>query len=596
MKKIERAPYISAHRKYVDYRIARLSSYVTLTGSTGIPPLLDSLMHPGAPIPSSFEDPGLADAREAFLELRELIRGWDILEQGDIIGYLYQQFESTADKKRKGQYFTPGEIVGYLVDTALGEEVRPTIPAILDPACGSGQFLIAAYRALIRRYPVTPKEIMARLHGFENDPIAASIARFNLSRIANLPEAEIRVFRRNYLFRDDLGFAGETTAVDTNKFDLIIGNPPWCSKFTLEEKQYYRRAYRSASSGINTFTLFIERSFDLLGERGRLAFLLPEAYLNIKAHRGSRAIVLESAVIDDISLWGEQFKGVFAPAVSVIMTHEQDREVRTRHIVNIRTAIDRAGGTALLVPQASYGRANDQIFNINYSRRAVSILSCIEQQETFTLRDNAKFFLGIVTGNNGRHISATPDPVHPDPIIVGKDVSQYRIDFSDHYFRYDPSDLQQVAPQHLYLHPAKVLYKFIGKRLTFAIDRDGHYSLNNVNGFIPSFDFCNLESIVAMLNSSVIQYYYEKNFFTVKVLRGNLELLPLKTIGKGTQKKLAQLTNEVMGSGNPGECMARQTIEDIIFHEYGIKDRDASHLVDRLILPSTLDTPACLTN
>ena len=75
----------------------------------------------------------------------------------------------------------------------------------------------------------------------------------------------------------------------------------------------------------------------------------------------------------------------------------------------------------------------------------------------------------------------------------------------------------------------------------------------------------------------MLQFYYEKNFFTVKVLRGNLERLPLKNLSCTAQKRLRALVTGVMESAD-GESArtSRETIEDIIYHEYGIGDREAS--------------------
>ena len=146
---------------------------------------------------------------------------------------------------------------------------------------------------------------------------------------------------------------------------------------------------------------------------------------------------------------------------------------------------------------------------------------------------------------------------------------------------FNPDDLQQSAPDELYRSNNKILYKFIGKNLTFATDKQGIHSLNNVNGFIPEFDI-NPDTLTCILNSRLMQYYYENNFFTVKVLRGNLERLPIKNIREKTGQKLAILGRNL--SELPGESLhasrTRETIEDIIFHEYGFKDRDAFRLTE----------------
>ena len=312
-----------------------------------------------------------------------------------------------------------------------------------------------------------------------------------------------------------------------------------------------------------------------------MAFLLPEAYLNIKAHSDSRRQVLQHMRILDITSWGERFKGVFAPSVSLIAAREDSPVARQRNIVRIFSPVVKGKETATFIPQAHYLATPQNIFNIHYSRRAADLISRIEEKECRYLKGTARFFLGVVTGDNPRHLRDAHSEEAPDPIIIGRDLAQYRIDFSGHYFKYDPSTLQQVAPQELYLSRRKLLYRFIGRRLVFALDTQGRYSLNNVNGLIPIDPALEPEYLLALLNSRLMQYYYEKNFFTVKVLKGNLERLPLRAASAPTLRRLRSLAHTVMDEPNTSAGrQARETIEDLVFGMYGIGDAGAAHIIE----------------
>ena len=576
--------YIRKHEQYVNYRINVLSDYVSLTKTENtIPYLIAYLIKDWRAAAGSMTLPG--NITTALDELALIIDSWDILENGDIIGYIYQKLESSFNKKNKGQFFTPGDIVSYLVSQSMGPESLKSFH-VLDPACGSGQFLLETVNYINQHFAsdknrtcIIKKYVSTCLYGFDIDPVAVSIARYNLCRVSGCSPEDINVYCLDFLKRDDLNLEKHLLLEST--FDLVIGNPPWGSAISSSMKRYYRRNYYSARSGINTFTLFIERSFDYIKRGGTLSFLVPEAYLNIKAHVNSRRLVLDNTEIQSLSLWGERFRGVFAPSASIIMRHQDRKEARDRHVVQIHSA-QKGRNVATMVPQTSFNSTPDLIFNINYSRKAVTLINSIENKDCFYLKKNATFFLGIVTGNNAIHINTEQDEHHPHPIIIGKDLSQYRINFSNHFFQYNKNILQQVAPQHLYTSPDKVLYKFIGKKLTFALDRQGYYTLNNVNGFIPHYDYLNIETTVSLLNSQVLQYYYEKNFFTIKVLRGNLERLPLRFISRESQEKIKKLTGEIQESRHSDCSLQRENIEDIIFHEYGISDRDAYSIHDSL--------------
>lgn len=587
---MQRYHYLHRHNKYVDYRLGRIVAWMRQLEESGrqdVRTILPSIMEylTGSKNPLPVDDHEII---EAIADLKNLVDQWNILEDGDIAGYIYQNLGNRENKKLKGQFFTPREIVDYFIRRSIQGYANERTLKLFDPSCGSGQFLISAYQTLhagymragCRKFDAAEKVLSESLHGNDIDPVAAALARFNLKKISGINDNSIiNIYNNNYIF--DNPVAGDS--IPPILFDLILGNPPWGSRLSAIEKRLARNLYSSTSSGINSFTLFIERSLRDLKSEGRLAFLLPEAYLNIKMHQASRKLVLETARICEIARWGEQFRNVFAPSISIIIQKEECCASRAKHIIQITAPNERESAGATLIPQAYYESSHEKIFNIHYTRKAVSLMSRINDKECFSLKNNARFFLGVVTGNNPLHIRRHESPEYPDPIIIGKDIQQYKISFSGHYFNYNPDTLQQVAPRQLYLSKGKILYKFIGRRLTFALDEEGRYSLNNVNGFLSTHACLDPAVMVALLNSAVMQYYYENNFFTVKVLRGNLERLPLKHLPSPTQKRLGSLSRTLIDEDNPdSRARCREQIEDIIFHAYGIPDREAGHIINQV--------------
>jgi predicted RNA methylase len=571
-KKID--SYITYNIHYIDFCIGQLKKDIDVlpNRTDAITKILEHILFQ--------KEIAIRLSNQGIIACNDLLRvmsEWDIIQHGDIAGYIYQNIKDTHDKKKKGQYFTPPAIVQYMVEQALQYHDNPFTVKILDPACGSGQFLIYVYQYLMELYKQhgIPQEEAAytichnNLFGYDIDPIACMIAQWNIKRLSG---THTNIFHKDMLSTQDL-----FNKNDAFGFDIIIGNPPWGAHFTHKQKQYFKQYYFSAISGINSFTLFIERSLSLLKDGGILSFLIPEAYLNIKAHQNSRHMVLSHTVIKEIVQWGDCFKGVYAPAISLTVQKEPREEIRRKHIVHIKHAKSLTT-IAHLIPQQMYCTSHDSIFSINYTRKAVALLEHIHTLSYITLQNRVKFFLGIVTGNNDYHISSIKDSIHPDPIIIGKDVEKFRINFSNHYFKYNVATLQQVAEQQCYLTRNKILYKFISRYLTFAVDPHGLYTLNNVNGFIPLSPQLDPDVLVAVLNSCLLQYIYETQFFTIKVLRGNLEKLPIKIINSTNKKLLKKLSLELRDADGIKRKTLMDTIDDIVFHEYGINDMLAHHI------------------
>src|SRR5262245_59349889 len=104
---------------------------------------------------------------------------------------------NAASQKRHGCYYTPPALVERLLAATLNG--APQHFSICDPACGTGNILIAAARH-------------GRVYGIERDPEAAAICRDRL----RLSEQRIRC--GDALFLDRPG-----------EYDVVLGNPPWVS-------------------------------------------------------------------------------------------------------------------------------------------------------------------------------------------------------------------------------------------------------------------------------------------------------------------------------------------------------------------------------
>ena len=130
-----------------NYDIAALQKAARQAISSGesIEPLISALLY-------SCAGDSFRNETHSLQRLHECISSWDILENGDIAGYIYQLIMPSSEKKKHGQFFTPEDIVAYLVDRALTDRTDLKDLRILDPACGSGQFLLSAFKHLLRSY------------------------------------------------------------------------------------------------------------------------------------------------------------------------------------------------------------------------------------------------------------------------------------------------------------------------------------------------------------------------------------------------------------------------------------------------------------
>lgn len=511
-----------------------------------------------------------------------------LTDSEDVLGHVYQSIQSREERKDSGQYYTPNKVVNFIIENIDVKLQKGKPLKILDPACGSGQFLIRAYERLLEQYRelgvadnIAHKKIVEEhLFGIDIDPIACVLAQANLVLKNPFVSVKLNIFVQNFL-KKDFGLIDHDPFTDLyNTFDFVIGNPPWGASLTREDKKYFAKYYSIGEVGLNTFTLFMERSMDFLKEKGRLGFLIPEAYLKIKVHQPSRQQLLKSGEIKLLAISGDIFKKVYAPALVLIF--EETKKISKDHQILVKEGVFNGEVKESKIPQSLFDSTPDNIFNIHFSNLSTKIIQQIESLDNRYLKNHTLFVLGIVTGNNKKYLVSEKLTKDHSPIIVGKDLKKFKIDFGGNYFVYDKAVLQQVAPRDYYESPEKLIYKFIGKNLTFAYDNEKRFSLNNANAIVPDIPNLKIKYILGVLNSDLMQFYYAKSFFTVRVLRSNLERLPIFNATKSQQDRVIKLVEKIEKAEESEYKKLLRDLNEYIYELYGLSSEQREYVENEL--------------
>lgn len=433
-------------------------------------------------------------------------------ENEDILGLLYISTKNIGSRKATGSYYTPTKIVKRLCEK-LFEKNSSAGKLILDPCCGTGNFLLQL-----------PETIpLEHIYGNDTDILSAKIARINLALKYQNPDPDLlyqHITTEDYL-----------NHTFSEKYDFIIGNPPWGYDYSPEEKDKLRLKYSSIKgANIESSDLFVEQAICDLTPNGVLSFVLPESLLNVKTHMPIRQFILQHCAFQYLEQLGNAFDKVQCPCIIFQMirstnvpTDSIGMEVSNRlHSFQIHTA------RKLSADYFHFYTTDDEYHLLNKLKNTGD--KCF-------LKGHAVFALGIVTGNNKKYISTEKTDTN-ELILKGSDLCKYQFHSSGNYIVFQPETFQQVAPTTYYRAPEKLLYRFICNQLVFAYDNRQTLSLNSCNILIPQLDgFC-VKYILAILNSRVAQFYFKKTFSSVKVLRSHIEQIPLPAISPDKQDEL----------------------------------------------------------
>ncbi len=473
--------------------------------------------------------------------------GLDMPSQRDVLGLIYQSLILEGDKAMSGSYYTPDRIVNEIAGTAPGSRAR-----VLDPCCGTGQFLLAF--AEKTGNPLS-------LYGCDIDALAVRIARINMMLKFRDMDFEPRIYRGDYLLEDRFGAAGH------GGFTMIATNPPWGLHYSAGELERLKQLYPEIRS-LESYSYILKKSIDLLREDGALSFILPESVLQVKAHGDIREYILKHARIERIVRLGRVFKNVFTPVIRLDLARTRGK----------RRFLCVSGKDVRVLDQKRFMKNRNCVFDIDIGTLDAGILEKVYSHDHITLSGRADWILGIVTGDNGRYLRGAMEDGICEPVYKGREVNPYFLGEPSSFIRFQPERFQQSAPERKYRAPEKLVYRFISKNLVVAYDDRQCLTLNSANALIPREDIYPVKAVLALFNSSLYQFIFQKKFSSIKVLRGHLEQLPLPLWGGNALKRLVSLADGVLGGARLAE-----EVDAFVMDNYRLSSAEVKHIVNSLL-------------
>jgi type I restriction-modification system DNA methylase subunit len=427
----------------------------------------------------------------------------------DILGQVYEQYlgkvlaqtksgkskltNGQAHRKEEGIYYTPTFVVDYIVSNTLGillrgKGVDAKSVKVLDPACGSGSFLIKAFDVLrsqlyledeskLRRideqgmYSVKTTILKRNLYGVDLDPKAVEITKLNLllkaaEKFRKLPEdVELHIVHGNSLI-DDESVAGLNAFkwegdFQEGTFDVVIGNPPYVrvQTTTEEDKDYFIKNYVSAQGKFDLYIVFIEKALRLLKEGGIFSFIVPNKFAQTKYGKGLKQVILENYTIQrfvdfgDLKVFGEV---TTYPCILVVKKAKPSNRTKGTYVSVKKLANDIEQRITAHQDEDGYEDEFLNVFTFKQKDLSLEIWSFMSDsvQNLFDkistssdtrLRDiTERCVQGFITGNNKIFILKKPNASDFESGIIrkmpkGKNVGRYGI-LDEGYFAIYPHE------------------------------------------------------------------------------------------------------------------------------------------------------------
>ncbi len=529
----------------------------------------------------------------------------------DVLGQVYEQYlgkilaqtksgkaklkEGQAHRKEQGIYYTPTYIVDYIVKNTVGEllkdkKVDAKKIKILDPACGSGSFLIKAFDYLDKHlsidddskqrkldnqgvYSVKTEILKNNIYGVDLDNKAVEITKLNLllkaaEKNRKLPEElDMHIKHGNSLIDDEtvagLNAFHWTGDFAEGSFDVVIGNPPYVNIKGIgwDLRRHFEQKYATAIGRFDLYILFIEKALKLLKEEGFFSFIIPAKFLNNIQFAESRKQLIEQGSLYSIAYINDK---VFTDASvdSVIVVFKKGTKKPKRYSTfNISEG---KIGKLSEIEKSSLNEENKYIFKMESNQVANLLINKIKKN-TVLLKEIADVKDGIVAGEikDVLFLDRSIDKFSK-PLSFGKDLTRYSLEKPSKYVDYKPDEMMKeelkrkkgkryglwMRTPSIFEKP-KILTRKVGYFIIASIDYNNYYYEQTLHGTTLTNNNYDLRYVLGLLNSKLFHYYYRitnskgGNIFP-QVRISSVMNLPIKVLDKEKQQPIIKLVDDIL--------------------------------------------------
>ena len=537
-----------------------------------------------------------------------------------------EEFDKKESKRKKdGIFYTPKYITKYIVESTmnawiedkkkeLGEENLPELQEkdfkydlykknysknfrkhvefwekfreelrkikIIDPACGSGAFLIEAFDFLLKYnqmiddkifnmtgtknlFDDTTKEILENnIFGVDLNKESVEITKLSLwlrtaDKDKTLATLENNIKCGNSLISDknlsEKGFDWKEEFPEVFKeggFDIVIGNPPYVIIFDKKLKKNLEENYETFRRNNDLYSAFFNKGIEILKENGKLGFITPNSFISGDYFKNLRELLINYQIVEIINFGNKlifEDANVYSAITILNKTFAKDDWIMKSGIENI------------------IGKIKINTVDFKVKNQVQEKVEKYPKFEDYFLVKDVGFNYwsvgrGKVRGESiGSRILYSGEKLNEKdiPYIKGSNFNKYSEISCSNFLKYNykeflnENDIFRYSPEILEIKP-KIVYRQTSSELVGTLDENGLYSDKTVHCIVnkENINF-NLKYTLVIFNSRLLNYLYKQDtlesgraFAQVKTI--NVKKLPIKNISLEEQKPFIEKADTML--------------------------------------------------
>jgi type I restriction-modification system DNA methylase subunit len=463
----------------------------------------------------------------------------------DVLGNIYEQYlghilkktakrakltSGKAKRKEQGIYYTPTYVVDYIVKNTVGELAKNKRfdlenIKILDPACGSGSFLMKAFDYLVTlskqkngnidqtkldltgvsvTYGKKVEILKDNIFGVDLDPKAVEIAQLNLLLKAAEKKQRLPTLRENIKVGNSLIYdpvvAGKRAfkwseefeaIMKGGGFDVVVGNPPYVRPENVLKKDriYFlnKENYNKTFGRFDLYVVFIEKALNLLSEGGYFSFIIPFSFLNQNYSKKLREWILNdftlTKVIDLSNI--KVFEQAAVNTCILIIKKEKSSKNHFVSIIKPNTIGELIhNNTGEKIKQSLFKKMPLNMIRTDLTTDKIKLIEKIKEQ-SMNLADVCYCVIGSVPHNSktgaskDRLIKSIKTSASEKPYIEGKDMKRYFISGRNIFLDYQPKLMHRPKFPELFENEKLIVRNISTKEGLMGIYDNHHYYTND---------------------------------------------------------------------------------------------------------------------
>ena len=360
-------------------------------------------------------------------------------------------------------------------------------------------------------------------------------------------------------------------------FDIVIGNPPYGYIFKAQE--YRNRIltdYAVAEYKVEAYSVFTERAYSLLRQGGILSFITPYTFVSGVYFSKFRTFLKDSGLMDFILLGKKVFDDAEVDT-AIFLLHKgcKIERINFSDLRPFENSRDLSLRSFTLINTSDFFAKYSEVL-LTASKSEIDIYLKLYKIAEERLENVIEFYHGVQTRGNGKALTQIPSGDNEYPLIKGADFNRYKFPIPSSFIKFTKDNIKSGGDISYYNVEKKLVVRTTADRIIASIDYNQYIALNSVNVAIPRENSFELEFVLGIMNSKLMEFWYRmtvqetaKTFAEVKIVYLNrLPLLFDTTLGK----TITKLCKEAYNSENNESIIHKLNIA--VYRLYGLSYSD----------------------